>query len=116
MNVSLPRRTRRPHPDEIKRSQIEVCGERGASVAGLALTNRISANQLRHWMRERASSRLSCPACRYACRPPRRSVALSRCSFPPSLDAPIQLELRKGAAVITIEWPASSPPSASSAT
>jgi hypothetical protein len=37
----------------IQQSLIEACGEPGASVAGVALANRINANQLRRWMRER---------------------------------------------------------------
>ena len=54
VNVIQPRRTRRTHSEEFKRSLIEVCGEPGASVAGVALASSgINANQLRRWMRER---------------------------------------------------------------
>ena len=53
MTVTPPRRTRRTHSEEFKRSLIDACGEPGASVAGVALANGINANQLRRWMRER---------------------------------------------------------------
>ena len=53
MNVTEPRRTRRTHSEEFKRSLIDACVEPGASVAGVALANGINANQLRRWMRER---------------------------------------------------------------
>ena len=35
MNITKPRRIRRTHSEEFKRSLIEVCGEPGASVAGV---------------------------------------------------------------------------------
>jgi len=53
MNVTKPRRTRRTHSEQFKRSLIEACNEPGASVAGVALANGVNANQLRRWMRER---------------------------------------------------------------
>ncbi|MDD3354730.1 transposase [Zoogloea sp.] len=53
MNVTKPRRTRCTHSEEFKQSLIEACGEPGASVVGVTLTNGINANPLRRWMRER---------------------------------------------------------------
>lgn len=103
-----PRRTRRTHSEAFKRSLIEACGEPGASVAGVALANGINANQLRRWMRERGIEppELSCLPLR-----PAASEAIG--GFVPvqltqSTHAPIRLELRKGAATVTVEWPASS--------
>jgi transposase len=74
----------------------------------VALSNGINANQLRRWMRERGIEppELSCLALR-----PVTSEAVGGfvpVQLPPSLDAPIRLELRKGAAALTVEWPASS--------
>ena len=108
MNVTHPRRTRRTHSEEFKRSLIDACGEPGASVAGVALANGINANQLRRWMRERGIEppELSCLPLRLAAAEPMGGfvpVQLSSCP-----DAPIRIELRKGAASVTVEWPASS--------
>ena len=108
MTITQPRRTRRTHSEAFKQSLIEACDEPGASVAGVALANGINANQLRRWMRERGIEppELSClPLC------PAASEAIG--GFIPvqltqSTNAPIRLELRKGAAVVTVDWPASS--------
>ena len=108
MNVTKPRRTRRTHSEEFKQSLINACGEPGASVAGLGLANGVNANQLRRWMRERGVEppELSCLPLR-----PAASEAIG--GFVPVqltqiTAAPIRLELRKGTAVVTMDWPASS--------
>ena len=108
MNVTKPRRTRRIHSEEFKQSLIEACGEPGASVAGVALANGINANQLRRWMRERGIEppELSCLPLRVVASEPRGGFVPVQRS--PSLEAPIRLELRKGSAVVTVDWPASS--------
>ena len=108
MIVTQPRRTRRTHSEEFKRSLIEACGEPGASVAGVALANGINANQLRRWMRERGIEppELSCLPLRMGASEPMGGFVPVQ--LPRSLDAPIRLELRKGGAVVTVEWPASS--------
>ncbi len=108
MNVTPPRRTRRTHSEELKRSLIEACGEPGASVAGVALANGINANQLRRWMRERGIEppELSCMPLRVAASEPMGAFVPVRLSSCP--DAPIRLELRKGTATVSVEWPASS--------
>ena len=108
MNVTKPRRTRRIHTEAFKRSLIEACNEPGASVAGVAMANGINANQLHRWMRERGIEppELSCLPLH-----PVTSDAVG--GFVPvqltqSTASPIRLELRKGAAALTVEWPASS--------
>ncbi len=108
MTITQPRRTRRTHSEAFKQSLIEACNEPGASVAGIALANGINANQLRRWMRERGIEppELSCLPLRVATSEPMGGFVPVQLS--PSLAAPIRLELRKGAAVITVEWPASS--------
>ena len=108
MNVTKPRRTRRTHSEEFKQSLIEACGEPGASVAGVALANGINANQLQRWMRERGIEppELSCLPLRLAASEPVSGFVPVQ--LPPSPDARIRMELRKGAATVTVEWPTSS--------
>jgi transposase-like protein len=108
MNLTKPRRIRRTHSEAFKQSLIEACNEPGASVAGVALSNGINANQLRRWMRERGIEppALSCLPLRMESSEPMGGFVPVQ--LPPSLDAPIRLELRKGAAALTVEWPASS--------
>jgi len=108
MTLTQSRRTRRTHSEAFKQSLIEACGEPGASVAGVAMANGINANQLRRWMRERGIEppELSCLPLRVAASKPLGGFVPMQ--LPPSLDAPIRLELRKGTATVTVEWPASS--------
>ena len=106
--MTITQQPRRTHSEEFKRTLIEACGEPGASVAGVALANRINANQLRRWMRERGIEppELSCLPLRVAASEPVGGFVPVQLS--PRVDPPIRLELRKGAAVVTVEWPASS--------
>ena len=104
MTDTPPRRTRRAYSETFKHALIEACGTPGASVAGVALENGINAHLLRRWMRERGVAQPGLS----------RDVASASMEgfvpvqLSPSGDAPIRLELRKGAAVITVDWPASS--------
>ena len=108
MTITQPLRTRRTHSEAFKQSLIEACGEPGASVAGVALANGINANQLRRWMRERGIEppELSCLPLRVAASEPMGGFVPVQLS--PSVDPPIRVELRKGTAVVTVDWPASS--------
>jgi len=104
MTITQPRRTRRTHSEAFKRSLIDACGVPGASVAGVALANGINANQLRRWMRERGIEppELSCLPLRVAASEPMGGFV------PVQLSPSIRVELRKGTAVVTVDWPASS--------
>ena len=108
MTFIQPRRTRRTHSEEFKRSLIDACGEPGASVAGVALANGINANPLRRWMRERGIEppELSCQPLRVAAAEPMGDFVPVQLS--PSPDARIRMELRKGAATVTVNWPIAS--------
>ncbi|WP_398313500.1 transposase [Zoogloea sp.] len=106
--MNSPRRTRSPHSEAFKQSLIEACSEPGVSVAGVALANGINANQLRRWMRERG---IEPPE--LFCQPLRPATSEAIGGFVPvqltqSTHVPIRLERRKGAAVVTVDWPASS--------
>ena len=107
MTDTPPRRTRRAYSETFN-ALIEACGAPGASVAGVALENGINAHLLRRWMRERGIEppELSCLPLRVAASEPKGGFIPVQLS--PCVDPPIWLELRKGAAVVTIDWPASS--------
>ena len=108
MTDTPPRRTRRTYSETFKHTLIEACGAPSASVAGVALENGINAHLLRRWMRERGAAQPE-----LSWEPVRAAASASMAGFvpvqiSPSGDAPIRLELRKGAAVVTVDWPASS--------
>ena len=108
MTDTPPRRPRRTYSETFKRTLIEACGAPGASVTGVALANGINARLLRRWMRERGAAQPG-----LSCEPLGAAASASMAGFvpvqlSPSGDGPIRLELRKGAAVITVDWPATS--------
>ena len=82
--------------------------ERNGIKTGQGRRLRINANQLRRWMRERGIEppELSCLPLRVAASQPTGGFVPVQLS--PSIDPPIRMELRKGAAVVTVDWPASS--------
>ena len=53
MEIQIPVRRRRTHAESFKQAVINACQAPGASVAGVALTHGVNANQVRRWMRER---------------------------------------------------------------
>ena len=53
MEINTPVRRRRTHTESFKQSVINACQAPGASVAGVALTHGVNANQVRRWLRER---------------------------------------------------------------
>ncbi len=104
MTDTPPRRTRRTYSETFKHALIEACGAPGASVVEVALANGINAHLLRRWMRERGIVQPGLS---------RDEASASMAGFvpvqiSPSGDASIRLELRKGAAVVTVDWPVSS--------
>ena len=82
--------------------------ERNGIKTGQGRRLRINANQLRRWMRERGIEppELSCLPLRLAASEP--VSGFIPVQLPSSLDASIRLELRKGTATVTVDWPASS--------
>ena len=53
MEINTPVRNRRTHTESFKQSVIDACQVPGTSVAGVALTHGVNANQVRRWLRER---------------------------------------------------------------
>lgn len=106
MDVVIPHRGRRTHSEAFKRSVVSACCEVGISVAGMALTTGLNANQVHRWMRERGIE------------PPRRRKpssaelnALAEPGFMPmrfatAVEAPvIRVEAQGSNARIKFEWP-----------
>ena len=62
MEINTPVRNRRTHTESFKQSVIDACQVPGTSVAGVALTHGVNANQVRRWMRERGVELVATPA------------------------------------------------------
>ena len=108
MEIKKPERRRRNHTEAFKQAVITACCEPGASVAGISLANKINANQVRRWMRERGVAT-------EGARSPAQTVALERVNSAGFLPVPIpppapesheiRIEVRRGNTAVKIEWP-----------
>lgn len=108
MEIQKPGRRRRHHPEEFKQAVIEACCEPGASVAGIAMTNGVNANQVRRWMRERGveppTRRVPMPVLEAA---PELASAFVQLPIAPVVPAlgDIRIEVRRGNTAIKVDWP-----------
>jgi len=101
------RRSRRKHSAELKARVLSECAQPGASVAAIAQVNGLNANLVHRWLR------LARPAIT-AGGPVGAgndgagafiALTLPRQSAPVTLPD-IRIELRRGATVVNIQWPA----------
>ena len=90
--------TRRRHSAELKAQVLSECVQPGASVASVALSHGINANVVHKWRRLAYAGTAPLPVASF---------------IPVALPAPmavafqdIRMELRRGAATMTITWPA----------
>jgi len=103
-NNSVTPARRRRHSAEFKAQAIRACMQPGVSIAAVALHYRLNANMLRTWV--------SAHEGRAGARKARASAAPMAEFVPLQLAAPhetaipdIVIEIRRGAATITIRWP-----------
>ena len=97
---------RRKHSDEFKASVVAACGQRGASVAGVARAHQLNANLVSIWIRQ-ASSRLgeglgAAPATQEFVE---LQLAPKRQTVESSVRQDIRVELRRGDTTVTVAWP-----------
>lgn len=103
------RRRRRRHSAEFKAEAIAACRKPGASIAAAALDRSINANLLRRWVLEAergdnfALSKARQPAGQDA------FIALPAPAKAAD-DALVQMEIRRGALSVSVQWPASAMP------
>ena len=98
------RGVRRRHSAELKQRILAECDGSGASVARIALTHGINANIVHKWRRQARSSNGG-GAQRSVVAEPFIPVTLAAAA--PSSMADIRIELRRGATVVSVHWPAS---------
>ena len=97
--------TRRRHSDDLKAQVLRECSEPGASVAAIALAHGLNANLVHRWRRLASRSRAvqTQPA-------PAPFFPLPMLAAPeqtPTPPADIRIELRRGAATVSVSWPVS---------
>lgn len=99
-------RARRRHSAQFKRQVLAECARPGASVAGVALAHGVNANLVQKWRRQARGGGVSGALRADATFVP---VAVSSVAAPSSAvaPAPIQIEVRRGAVGVRIQWPVS---------
>jgi transposase len=99
------RRGRRRHSAEFKQQVLAECAQPGTSVASVALAHRINANLVQKWRRQARGGGGSGPRVDATFIP----IAVSSVAEPTSAaaPAPIQIEVRRGAVSVRIQWPVS---------
>jgi transposase len=94
--------TRRRYDDELKAKVVAECGAPGASVAKVAMSHGINANVVHRWRLLAREAQTAAPVSTS------RFVAVSVAPAPVAAPArDIQVQLRRGATAMTINWPVS---------
>jgi transposase len=105
-DVVQPTRRRR-HSEEFKEKVIRAAMQPNVSIAAVALHFQLNANLLRRWVAARVAGQ-------DAAREARQSLSAPPAEFVPlqlpvssavPVSAEIQIEVRRGAAAVTVRWP-----------
>ena len=107
-NVDVQRTRRRRYSAEFKAQAVNACMRPGISIAAVALHHRLNANLLRRWVSDQEELAVADQARQAMTVPPAEFVPLqlpSPASAPAMQD--IVIEVRRGAAFVTVRWPGS---------
>jgi len=109
VGVATGRRRRRNHSSEFKAQVVAACRPAGVSIAAVAMANGVNANLARRWVRDAeqpSGAQLASAGSNVA---PTTFVPLT---LPAAVPAPadIRIEVRRGAATISVSWPCAAAP------
>ena len=104
MQSTPSKRTRRRHAPDLKRQVVLACQQPGASVAGVALAHGLNANLVRRWLRH---DQESTGVVTFAGAPSSAFVEMPMPRTGTPVAEPLRLELRRGTASVSLQWPAS---------
>jgi transposase len=109
--IVVERRRRRRYSAEFKAEAVTACLQPGVSMAAVAMSRSLNANLLRRWVveAERAAEAPQGNPLPKALPPPPDTqrfipVAIERSAH---TDPRIRVEIRRGATVVSVEWPPS---------
>ena len=100
---------RRRHSDELRAQVLSECAQASASVAGIALAHGLNANLVHKWRRQ-AHQLQACGALQTSARPEFIALALPPAPTTAPMQPNIHMELRRGAATMSIRWPVAAAP------
>ena len=107
-NVDVQRTRRRRYSAEFKAQAVNACMLPGISIAAVALHHRLNANLLRRWVSDQEELAVADQARQAMTVSPPEFIPLQ---LPPPASAPavqdIVIEVRRGAALVTVRWPGS---------
>ena len=101
------RAPRRSHSAELKARVLDECSQQGASIAKVALAHGLNANLVHMWRRAAEAVTPRFTALAYTMDSAGAFIALALPPQPAPLVLPdIRIELRRGATIMNIHWPA----------
>ncbi len=100
---------RRRHSDEFRAKILSECAQAGASVAGIALAHGLNANLVHKWRRQVREPQAR-GALQTSARPEFIALALPPAPTTAPMQPDIHMELRRGAATMSIRWPIAAAP------
>lgn len=102
-----PNPRRRNYSPELKAQVVAQCRTDGASIAAVALAHGINANIVHRWLREHAASPPAKPVNPFIALnlPPPQVEQAAPVRSAPGGCADIRVEIRRGAGVVTVNWP-----------
>ena len=107
---SIDKAGRRWHSKEFKQAAIAACQAAGVSLASVALEKRINANLLRRWVKSAMAKAAAASIVQTIPAEPAPEFIPVKVARPVKRgdDAPIRIEVRKGATQIVVVWPMTS--------
>ena len=105
--AAKPGASRRRHSEELKAEVVGECMRPGASVAAISLARGLNANLVHHWLRAAKSA-----SCDMAVNDGTGQQGFVELQLPPPVPTTpvpqdIRIEVRRGAAAISVTWPIS---------
>ncbi len=99
------RRRRRRHSAEFKAEMVAACRRAGVSSAAVAQAHSINANLLRRWVSEAERAEGLTMKSSEPAIPAREAFIALPAPSRSAPDLPIQIEVRRGATTVTVQWP-----------
>jgi len=96
---------RRYYSPELKLQVIEACARAGASIAGVAMQHGVNANIVHRWLREHSQAALVAQPLAFVPVTLESGTEVTVPAATTQATAEIRMELRRGAATVTMTWP-----------
>jgi transposase len=93
---------RRYYSPELKLQVVRACARADASIAGVAMQHGVNANIVHRWLREHSQGTLVAQPLAFV---PVTLESSTEVAAPAQATAEIRMELRRGAATVTVTWP-----------